>query len=75
LVPDTVSVNPALPAATVDGEIELSVGVTTPLNPPHPVIAKKRPSKTDRETNRATFISLNGLSGKTSGLGLLKIQP
>lgn len=36
-VPVAVSVNPALPAAMDAGEIEDKVGVTTPLNPPHPV--------------------------------------
>ena len=64
-VPVAVSVNPALPAATVAGEIEVSVGVTTPLKPPHPMTNVKRTSKTDKQTGLDTRIFDFGLSGQT----------
>jgi len=41
-VPVAVRVNAAPPAATVVGSMEDKVGVTTPLNPPHPPRNKER---------------------------------
>src|SRR6266568_1746429 len=43
--PVAVNVKSALPAATEAGEIEVRVGVTTPLNPPHPATTVMRTSK------------------------------
>ena len=47
--PVAVSVNGALPAETVDGVIDDSVGTTTPLNPPHP---DQNREKTESNRNR-----------------------
>jgi hypothetical protein len=57
-VPVAVKVNPALPAATVAGEIAVSVGVTTPLKPPHPLTTVKRTSTLEKQMVRDTFILL-----------------
>ena len=58
-VPFTVSVKLALPAATVEGVMELIVGVTTPLNPPHPTSNEKRTSKPDRKDDPIDFHFVN----------------
>jgi hypothetical protein len=39
--------------------MEVRVGVTTPLKPPHPVNTAERTTKTDSETIRWTFMFVN----------------
>jgi hypothetical protein len=51
-VPVAVNVKPAVPDATEAGEIEASVGVTTPWKPPHAEINAQRTSKNDRARSR-----------------------
>jgi hypothetical protein len=70
-VPVAVNVNEALPAATEAGVSEDSVGVTTPLNPPHPENTEERTSKDMRTRNRDRLIWVLAFLEQSSANGIL----